>query len=166
GRVVRPPHAFTKLVSLDAPKGINVVRDGSFVGVLAESEAAAIEAQKKLRARAEWQSGAEWPGDWPSVLKAHVAEAIVSQEVDDEAARGRGVKRLKASYSKPLIAHASIGPSCAVAQLKDGRLEVWSHTQGIFNLRRDLSLVMRMKEDDIVVRHAEGAACYRHNAPA
>ena len=164
GRVVRPPHPFTRLTSLEK-EGVKgqVVRDGSFVGVLAEREVDAIAAQKALRARAKWEAGPRAPDDWAGWLKAHVAQDIVSKEVVDEAARARGVKRLRASYTKPLIAHASIGPSCAIAQLKGGRLEIWSHTQGIFNLRKELALVLRMKEGDIVVRHAEGAGCYGHN---
>ncbi|MEA3195677.1 MAG: nicotinate dehydrogenase subunit [Betaproteobacteria bacterium] len=164
GRVVRPPHPFNRLTSIEI-KGVKgqVVRDGSFVGVLAEREVDAVAAQKALRARAKWEAGPRAPDDWAGWLKAHVAQDIVSKEIVDEAARARGEKRLRASYSKPLIAHASIGPSCAIAQWKGGKLEIWSHTQGIFNLRKELALVLRMKEDDIVVRHAEGAGCYGHN---
>ena len=69
----------------------------------------------------------------------------------------------KASYSKPFIAHASIGPSCAVAQLKDGKLEVWSHSQGIWGLRHELALVLGLPLESITVTHAEGAGCYGHN---
>jgi CO/xanthine dehydrogenase Mo-binding subunit len=92
-----------------------------------------------------------------------VTKTEVSREQSDPAAKGRGTKQLRAAYAKPLIAHASIGPSCAVARLKDGKLEVWTHSQGIFNLRRELAMVLRMKEEDIVVTHAEGAGCYGHN---
>jgi CO/xanthine dehydrogenase Mo-binding subunit len=70
---------------------------------------------------------------------------------------------LEASYTKPYISHASIGPSCAIARIDDGKLMVWSHSQGIFNLRRDLALALAMREDAIVVRHVEGAGCYGHN---
>jgi CO/xanthine dehydrogenase Mo-binding subunit len=70
---------------------------------------------------------------------------------------------MRASYTKPFISHASIGPSCAVARMQDGRLEVWTHSQGIFGLRQELAMVLRMNENDIVVTHAEGAGCYGHN---
>jgi len=163
GRVVRPPHTFKRLISLGETKGITVVQDGSFVGVLAETEFEAIEAQKKVRARAKWEAGPEAPEDWAPWLKAHVAQDIISKETKDDAAKARAVKTVKGAYTKPLIAHASIGPSCAIAQWKDGKLEVWSHTQGIYNLRKELALVLRTNEADIVVRHAEGAGCYGHN---
>ena len=162
-RVVRPPHAYARLLSLEVPPGIQAVRDGNFVGVLAEREEDAVAAQKKLRAKARWEAGPAVPEDFPAWLRSHVAEDLVSKEKTDPAAKARGVRRLQATYTKPLIAHASIGPSCAIAQLKDGALQVWSHTQGIFNLRKELATVLRMKEADIVVHHAEGAGCYGHN---
>jgi CO/xanthine dehydrogenase Mo-binding subunit len=163
GRVVRPSHAFTRLLSLDVPPGVSVVKNGNFVGVLAEREEDAVNAQKKLRARAKWEAGPEMPADYYAWLKQHVAQDIVSKEVKDDAAKARGVTRVQASYRKPFIAHASIGPSCAIAKFTGGKLEVWSHTQGIFNLRKELALVLRMKEEDIVVTHVEGSGCYGHN---
>ena len=163
GRVVRPPHSFSKLLSLDIPKEILAVRNGSFVGVLAEREEDAIAAMKKLRARATWERGPEMPADYFAWLKKNVAQDIVSKELKDPAAKARGVKRLQASYTKPFIAHASIGPSCAIARMSGGKLEVWTHSQGVFNLRKELALVLRMKQEDIVVQHVEGAGCYGHN---
>jgi CO/xanthine dehydrogenase Mo-binding subunit len=73
------------------------------------------------------------------------------------------VKQLKASYTKPYICHASIGPSCAIARWKGERLELWTHSQGIFGLRQDLAKVFGLREQDIVVTHGEGAGCYGHN---
>ncbi len=164
GRVVRPPRAFTKLISLgNLSSDIKIVRDGSFLGVLAESEPAAIAAAKKVAAGARWQDGPQWPADWAAWLKSHVAETQTAKESVDAAAKARGAKRVQASYAKPPIAHASIGPSCALARMQGERLEVWTHSQGIFGLRRELAMVLRMKEEHIVVTHAEGAGCYGHN---
>jgi len=162
-RVVRPSFPFTKLLSFEKTKDITVVQNGNFLGVLAEREEDAVAAMKKLRARAKWAPGPEMPADYYAWLKAHVAQDHVSKEVKDGAAQSRSVKHVKAAYRKPFIAHASIGPSCAIARLAGGRLEVWTHSQGIFNLRKELALVLRMKEADIVVQHAEGAGCYGHN---
>ncbi|HZQ71758.1 MAG TPA: molybdopterin cofactor-binding domain-containing protein [Burkholderiales bacterium] len=163
-RIVRPPYAFKKLVSLpEAPKGVTVVRDGSFVGVLAEREEAAVAAAAKLRAAAVWERGKPVPEDYHAWLRQNVAQREIAKEQADAAAKARGVKRLSASYTKPAISHASIGPSCALARFKDGKLEVWTHSQGIFGLRQELALVLRMDERDIVVTHADGAGCYGHN---
>jgi CO/xanthine dehydrogenase Mo-binding subunit len=163
GRVVRPNHCFSKLVSIPELKNISLVRDGSFLGVLAEREEDAIAAAAKLRARCTWEQVARVPDDIHGWLKEHVAERIVSKEKADPAAAARGAKRLKASYTKPYIAHASIGPSCALARWKDDKLELWTHSQGIFGLRQELARILGMREEDIVVTHAEGAGCYGHN---
>ncbi len=74
-----------------------------------------------------------------------------------------GASRFEAEYSRPHIAHASIGPSCAVAQFQNGKYTVWTHSQGIFPLRGDLARVLNIAPENIVVIHAEGAGCYGHN---
>ncbi len=164
GRVVRPSFGFSKLSSIENLDGpFTVVRDGSFLGVLAEREEQAIAAAAKLRAKCVWDKSAPVPEDIHGWLKAHVTERLVSRELADPAAKGRGVKTLRAAYTKPYIAHASIGPSCALARWQGGRLELWTHSQGIFNLRRDLSMVLGLSLEDIVVVHVEGAGCYGHN---
>src|SRR5262249_33982572 len=95
--------------------------------------------------------------------KEHAVDHRVISEKKDAEAKSRERRTLTASYSKPYLSHASIGPSCALAQLEGGRLTVWSHSQGIFNLRRDLAGALDMPEEAITVRHAEGAGCYGHN---
>jgi CO/xanthine dehydrogenase Mo-binding subunit len=70
---------------------------------------------------------------------------------------------VEASYSRPYIAHASLAPSCALAEFRDGHLSVWSHTQGVYPLRASLANVLGMSQSDITVRHAQGAGCYGHN---
>ena len=162
-RVVRPSKAFKRLLTVPDVPGVKVVRDGSFLGVLAEREEEAIAAAAELRAKCTWEEGPPVPDDMRTWLKAHVTERIISKENADAAAKARGVKRVQASYTKPAIAHASIGPSCALARWKGDKLEVWSHTQGIFGLRQDLAKVLGMREEDIVVTHVEGAGCYGHN---
>src|SRR5258706_464384 len=139
-RVVRPPWPYTRVdlasVSL---RGQTLVKSGNFVGILAEREELAIEGAKQLRAKLQWTKGPEAPADIYAWLKEHVAENNIAKEKVDAAAKARGVKRLQAEYRKPFICHASIGPSCAVARMQGEKLEVWSHTQGIFGLRRELA---------------------------
>src|SRR5207344_717385 len=136
-----------------------VVRDGSFVGVLAEREELAIAAATKLRTKAVWKE-LPVPEDFHGWLRENVTSRTILKDVQGSPPAGESIR---ASYSKPFIAHASIGPSCAIARLKDGKLDVWTHSQGIFGLRHELSVVLQMKLEDIVVNHAEGAGCYGHN---
>jgi CO/xanthine dehydrogenase Mo-binding subunit len=163
-RILRPPRPFAKLVSLPvAPTGTEIVRDGNFAAVLAAREEDAIEAAKKLRAKGVWSDGPRMPEDIYGWLKGHATENNVAKEKADPAAKARGVKRLQSEYRKPFICHASIGPSCALARMDGDRLEVWSHTQGLFGLRQEIAMVLRLPEENIVVHHAEGAGCYGHN---
>jgi CO/xanthine dehydrogenase Mo-binding subunit len=161
GRVVRPPRAFARLISIGKAEGM--VRDGSFVGVLAEREEQAIAAAAKLRASAVWEERAAPPQDFHAWLRRNVTRSDVCKEVPDTAARARAAKQLRATYAKQFVAHAAIGPSCALACWHRDNLEVWTHSQGIFGLRKDLAMVLGMKERDIVVTHVEGAGCYGHN---
>ena len=169
GRVVRPPYEFAKLASLDdgkvnsTPGLVAVVRDGSFVGVLADREEVAISARRALLQTCNWEETKALPRDIHAWLREHAFEHGVISEKTDASAKSRTSRTLEASYTKPYISHASIGPSCAIAQWRGDTLDVWSHSQGIFNLRRDLAMALGLREDAVVVRHVEGAGCYGHN---
>src|SRR3954462_14163382 len=73
-------------------------------------------------------------------------------------------RTLGRQYIRPYIAHASIAPSCAMAQWDGGRVHVWTHSQGVYLLRADLAIVLNQPAENIVVEHMEGAGCYGHNA--
>jgi len=163
-RMLRPPRPFAKLISIpNPPADVELVRDGSFAAVLAAREEDAIEAAKKLRAKAQWSEGPAMPQDIYRWLKANATENNVAKETVDAAAKARGVKRLEAEYHKPFLCHASIGPSCALARMHGDMIEVWSHTQGIFGLQKEIAIVLRVPEQKVIVQHAEGAGCYGHN---
>ena len=169
GRVVRPPRPGAKLDSFDESKArslpgvIAIVRDGSFLGVVAEREEQAIKARTAVAGTARWSGGSEMPD--PAKLYEHLVSLPTQDSVvsEKQATVPASARTLEAIYTKPYIAHASIGPSCALAELKDGRLTVWSHTQGVFPLRRDLAKALKMDQSAIRCIHAEGSGCYGHN---
>ena len=168
GRVLRPATPGARLLALDAtaaermPGVVAVVRDGSFVGVVAETEQAAVDAVARLRAAAQWSEGFELPdetrlADW---LRSRPVETTTVDK--REAARpGTAVRTMRRSYTRPFLAHASMAPSCAVARWGEPALEVWTHTQGIFNLRADLAVALSRPLESIVVEHMEGAGVLR-----
>ena len=165
-RVVRPPARKARLVALrdgPLPGGASVARDGSFLAVLASDEHAAEAAAARVAARAEWHAEDTLPeeaalADW--LRDAPGEHALIAETAD---AAPEAAKRVNATFSRPFVAHASIGTSCAVACWTGETLEIWSHSQGIYNLRADLSKALRMRLEDIVVHHREGAGCYGHN---
>ena len=170
GRVLRPPSADATLIDSDEaevralPGVVAVVRDGSFIGVLAESEAGAHAAVQKLAARATWRQGASLP-DEASLARWLQAQEAETSIVDSKAVpASRPVARtMRARYARPYLAHGSIAPSCALAQSGESGLRVWTHSQGIFGLRKDLAQALDLAEDEIVVEHVQGAGCYGHN---
>lgn len=171
GRVLRPDKSGAKLAALDEraaralPGLIAIVQDGSFAGVVCETEHAAEAALAALRKGATWTVGDALPdeNDLPAFLKAQPVESTIIA-TKTAANVGRVVRTLRRQYCRPYIAHASIAPSCAVAQWIDGRVHVWTHSQGVYLLRADLALVLNLPVEAITVEHMEGAGCYGHNA--
>ena len=169
-RVVRPPSYRAKLAALDdagakAVAGlIAVVREGSFLGIVAEREEQAIKAAQLLARGARWNEEADLPDvdDLAAFLTAEPTdEDVLSSKT---AATAPAVRTLSATYTRPYLAHASIGPSCAVARWSEGgKLEVWSHCQGPYPLRDEIAKILALDKADIVVHHMEGAGCYGHN---
>ena len=74
-----------------------------------------------------------------------------------------GAKRIEARYTRAYQLHASIGPSCAVAQSVDGKLTVWTHSQGVFPLRGDMARALGVAPASITCVHMEGSGCYGQN---
>ena len=172
GRVVRPGAPRAKLLGVDIdsvkamPGVLAVVRDGNFLAVAASREEQAIAAARALQAGARWSEPGDLPPAGPALFSHMRAQRSVDSVVSEKknpAAAGTGATRLVADYTRPYQAHASIGPSCAVAQWNDGKLRVWSHTQGVFPLRADMAKVLRMPAASITVMHREGSGCYGHN---
>jgi len=171
GRVVRPLRYDAKLESIDEakikamPGVVAVVRDGSFLGVIAEREEQAVNARAALAASARWSGGRDLPD--PSQLFAHL-KSLPSQDsvigVKQASAPALASARtLEASYTKPYMSHASIGPSCALAQFKDGQYTVWTHSQGVFPLRAELVKALKVPANMVRCVHVEGSGCYGHN---
>jgi nicotinate dehydrogenase subunit B len=170
GRIVRPNRHAAELTSLDeakvraTPGVVAVVRDGRFLGVVAEREEQAVAAQSALAEAAQWSEGEPLPSpdDVYRYLRQLPSEAHVISEKGAGPSPTEGHSH-EATYTRPYTAHASIGPSCALAQWKEGSLTVWTHSQGVFPLRRDLAKVFDLDEGRIRCLHVQGSGCYGHN---
>ncbi|RDH77800.1 xanthine dehydrogenase family protein molybdopterin-binding subunit [Mycolicibacterium moriokaense] len=169
GRVVRPPSRGATLAALDTqptlalPGVVTVLHDGDFVGVVAEREELALRASERLRSDAAWTETAALPDDddLPRFLaEAHSDTTVLTSGSPAAVATHRSSS---ATYHRPFIAHGSIAPSCAVALADTDGLQIWSHSQSVYNLRREIARELGVDTDDVVVRHVEGAGCYGHN---
>jgi CO/xanthine dehydrogenase Mo-binding subunit len=169
GRIVRPPSYGAQLTALDSgsvekmPGVVKVVRDGSFLAVIADREYQAIEAMRALAAAARWQESAKLPsaGDLPGVLTGLPTRDITV--VDQQQPGGSPAKSLEATYTRPYLSHGSIGPSCAVAQLDNAAMTVWTHTQGVYPDRDAIAQMLQMSKEQVRCIHSEGSGCYGHN---
>jgi len=172
GRVIRPAAIGATIENVDETSikdvaGIvKVVREGNFLGVVAESEWGAIKAAQKLKA--SWSKSQTLPDAaklWDEVRASKVAKDEVTSNVGNTAeAMGQAdTKTLKATYDFAIHTHGSIGPSCAVAEFKDGRLTSWSASQATHNLRKQLATMFGMPVENVRCIYVEGSGCYGRN---
>ena len=164
-RTVRPAGPGARLRSLDAgavermPGVIKIVRDGNYVAVVAAREFQAIRAARALGDRTAWEPAA-LPQD--ASIHAH----LLGLPARDSVILDRGspdAGTFAATYRRPYQLHGAIGPSCAVAQMRDGKLTVWTHSQGVYPLRDALAEMVRMPREKVHCVHMEGSGCYGHN---
>jgi nicotinate dehydrogenase subunit B len=165
-RIVRPYGPRATLAALDdrAVREARVIRRGSFVAVVSEREYDAVRAAAQLRV--SWQPATSLPPmeELPAWLRAQpVRDQVVAEQGDAQAAFAGAATRLEATYFQPFQAHASIGPSCAVAVLRDGTLTVWCTSQGVYPLRDALADLVGLPAERIHVIFMDGSGGYGHN---
>ena len=168
GRVIRPPAAAASLAGLGDPPlpgDVVAVRDGSFLGVVAPADRTAVAAARALAGAARWDVAPSLPDerDLKGFLLSAPAQAVTVDERHDEAAAGPVTRTLTAEFTRPFLAHASMAPSCAIACWEETRVTVWSHSQGVFALRRAIAAGLGLAVDQVTVNHVEGAGAYGHN---
>jgi nicotinate dehydrogenase subunit B len=170
------------------PGVVKVVRDGNFLAVVAEREYEAIKAMRLLAAGARWEEKSTLPDETEleSTLLAMAARDRVildaptppadasagyASQVSPEGAQigrtrsksARSAITLQASYTRPYLAHGSIGPSCAVARYEAGKLTIWSHTQGVYPDRQAIAEMLSLPPDKVHCIQVPGSGCYGHN---
>jgi CO/xanthine dehydrogenase Mo-binding subunit len=176
-RVIRPPAIGATLVDVDESSiasipDTRVVRVGSFLAVVSRDEWAAVRAATALRAR--WTEWSGLPGH--EALDRHVREGVVEREqtfvdrpqpdgaaIDIEQALAAAPRRLAATYYWPCQSHASLGPSCAVADIRDGGGTVWTSSQVTYGLRATLARVFGLRVEALRLVFVEGSGSYGTN---
>jgi CO/xanthine dehydrogenase Mo-binding subunit len=168
-RVLRQPGPSSKLASLDeaairhaAGAPIEIVREKQFVAFLGESEPAVVAALNAAEQSAEWDGVRDLAPALSETasLKDLSCESFPSPVPPAEPSNRR---RHAASYSRPYIAHGSMGPSCGLAVYDGEVLTVWTHAQGVYPMRALLARVCGLAAAKISVMHAQGAGTYGHN---
>ena len=169
-RLVRPPSFKAWLLKVDEaavramPGVVEVVRRGSFLGVLAKREEQAMAAMEALAKACAWDEHPTLPDphDLPGFLYAQRTEDELLCDEVHEIPDANSI-HMAATFTRPYLAHASIGPSCALAWSRGDTLEVWSHSQSNYALRDEIAKLLGRAATSVVVHHAEGSGCYGHN---
>ena len=170
-RVIRPDDNGARIASVDdsAARQVNgfiqTVRKGDFLAVVARNEWGAIKAANAVRVT--WTGGTPLPEQakvFEEWRKRPVAKEEVTQNVGDaKTALEAAPKRVKATYDFAVQTHATIGPSCAVADFRDGKLTVWTSSQATHSMQHELSSITGLAKDAIRLVFVEGAGCYGRN---
>jgi nicotinate dehydrogenase subunit B len=137
------------------PGVVKVIQNGSFLGVLAKEEFQAVKAMKTLEDGSKWNVDRPLPkvDSWADYMEKAGGTSGLNPDSHDHFA----------VYSKPYTMHGSIGPSCAVALYEEGKLYIWSSTQGVYPLRSTISDLTGLEEANIRVSGVRGSGCYGHN---
>jgi nicotinate dehydrogenase subunit B len=174
-RVVRSTMPDAKLLSVDDSKArriegfVATVKQGNFLAVVAKTEWAAVKAASLINP--QWQAAKvlPLPNDVVKAWRAKpVSRSVDTQKIGDADAQlaqapSDTTRLLKSTYSFGIQTHASIGPSCAVAQYKDGTLTVWSASQATHSLVKELATATGISPASIVVNYVDGSGCYGRN---
>jgi CO/xanthine dehydrogenase Mo-binding subunit len=169
-RVVRQPRRGATIASINeaairraAKVPVEIVRDGNFLAIVGEDETAVEAAAAVAPGHIQWdgieplnplQEEARWLLQQPTIDQTLGAPPADPAPAD---------ARREATYSRMHIAHASVAPSCGVALYEGGKLQVWTHCQGVFPLRAALARTLKLDPAAISVRHVQGPGCYGHN---
>ncbi len=170
GRVIHPPSIGAKLMSLDESSirtipGVRVVRIQNFLGIVAPDEWAAIRAAKELKVT--WTEEQGLPGS--DNLDRHVRESApdhdetIVNKGDPAAALPGTTRQLSALYVWPIQSHASLGPSCAVADVRPEGTTIWTASQGPHGMRANFSRIFGIPEDKLRVIFLDGSGSYGGN---
>ncbi len=170
-RMIRPPVAGATPVKVDDSsikkiKGARVVQDGAFLAVLALREWDAVRAMRELKV--EWSSPAP---AFPDVaqLYDHIRNAPVRKRTDeknignvDEVFKS-AAKVIEAEYEWPFQSHASMGPACALVEIKDGNLTCWTGSQKPHFVRDGIARTLGMAPENVRAIWVPGPGSYGRN---
>jgi CO/xanthine dehydrogenase Mo-binding subunit len=170
GAVVRPPTVGATLTAVDErsvasmPGVVKVVSRKNFVGVVAEKPWQAMQAARALKA--SWTPGPRLPPQrdlYEHLKRQPSRDGIVVDSGDIDRAFTSSAQTLRATYRHPYQMHGSIGSSCAVAAVREGRATVWSATQSAYPTRSGVAQLLGVPVESVRVIFTRGSGCYGIN---
>ena len=171
GRVVRPPTVAAKPASVDEDSVKNiagvvkVVREGSFVGVVAQTEWAAIRAAKALKVtwttpETKMPASADAVYDYLKNTKSFLDRPAMPARGNVDQALSQAAQTHEATYRWPFQMHGMLAPSAAIADVQGDKATIWAPSQGIFDTRTRVAKLLGVPEEHVVVLYREASGCY------
>lgn len=170
GRVVRPPEVGATVASVDEssvrdlPGVVRVVVRKNFVGVVADKQAQAIAAARKLKVN--WTPGPGLPAQasfFEAMRRQPSRDVLLVDSQDVEQRLTAAPTVVRATYTYPFQMHGSLGASCAVAEVKAGSATVWSPTQSVYPTRSVVAQILDLPLESVHVIFVRGSGCYGLN---
>jgi nicotinate dehydrogenase subunit B len=170
GRVVRPATSLSAPASIDEssiqniPGVVKVVREGTFVGVVAETEWAAIQAARALKVTwseptLKMMSGPTEVFDYLKNTKSF-KDLVVTNKGNPDAAFSQAQKKYEATYYWPFQLHGMMGPPCALADVRGDKATIWTGTQGPFRTRDSIAKMLNIPPKNVHLLYREGSGSY------
>ncbi len=144
---------------------LQIYQDGNLIGIVGEIKYQLLNIEKEIDVYNLWDEeeiDVAIDGHYDQWLKTHKSKSIVLLDKSNNNDLDGHTKK-SIHITRPYITHASVGLCCALSTWNRGKVEVISHSQGIFNLRRDLAIAFDKTESEFTVVHHPGAGCYGHN---
>jgi nicotinate dehydrogenase subunit B len=170
-RVVRQPRRDATIARVDeaalrrAARGpIEIIRQGNFLAILGVDETV-VEAVAATASNHVFWDGVDAINPFQEEARWLLQQPSIDRTLGPPlpAYPTPGTTRREATYTRMHVAHASVAPSCALALYRDGRLQVWTHSQGVYPLRDALARTLKLDPAAISVKHVQGPGCYGHN---
>jgi nicotinate dehydrogenase subunit B len=170
GRVVRPATSLSAPASIDEssiqniPGVVKIVREGTFVGVVAETEWAAIQAAQALKVTwseptLKMMSGPTEVFDYLKNTKSF-KDNVVTNRGNLDTAFSQAQKKYEATYYFPFQLHGMMGPPCAVADVRGDKATIWTGTQGPFRTRDSIARMLNIPPKNVHLLYREGSGSY------
>jgi nicotinate dehydrogenase subunit B len=169
-RVMRPAAVGARLLSVDESSikditGAKVVRLKDLLAVVADDEWNAVRASRALRA--QWSEGKGLPEQSDLIASLRADPGIVDETIVNKGSpatqRPDGAKAFTATYYWPMQSHASIGPSCAIADVREDAATVWTASQGTHGNRNTFAKFLGLPREKVRMIYLEGSGCYGMN---
>jgi len=172
GRIIRPPQAGANPVSVDRsqkiPGLVKIVANKDFLAVVTEQEWQAVRAARELKVN--WsQPAARFPNSYEELYPAMAKMPIESSKKDAantgdvDAALAAAAQTFEAVYEYPFQSHASMGPACAIADVRNGKATVWFGGQKPYRVRKAIAELLAIPAKNVRVLWYPGPGSYGTN---